>query len=392
MSKASSFWSQHSQPFGLWLPARSSSGNACTVQQSCGKHVPTLNTVGVKWLDAAKPMSKPGHQNHMASGISWHLHLLPKTRTFIFPCAPITSRFYIPEKPMNTSDWRLLHPSISPEPHKYIPITSPFFQWWPCLAKGQRHQASEAACGRLWQILAGCRVKIMGTVQYNGILTYTSYDIIDPYNHFSMELLASSGMGGKLLVSVNYQKPFKSCPSSTLVRKKLGWLTHIRTLTSDVPSPRSQSHWQSQNTWRICGYPKSINDGASANPTHVMWDPRKKKTCWSSWNLSYQNTVPVSRFNVSCGASGESTASTWNSQLHPLTRWCVECGSWGEWWMAIMGKTLALILKYKEIIFIRTTYERPTGECSSSSLIEDHGCWNMWAGFTTLWHPLMLAG
>ena len=110
MSKASSFWSQHSQPFGLWLPARSSSGNACTVQQSCGKHVPTLNTVGVKWLDAAKPMSKPGHQNHMASGISWHLHLLPKTRTFIFPCAPITSRFYIPEKPMNTSDWRLLHP------------------------------------------------------------------------------------------------------------------------------------------------------------------------------------------------------------------------------------------------------------------------------------------
>ena len=117
-----------------------------------------------------------------------------------------------------------------------------------------------------------------------------------------------------------------------------------------------------------------------------------KKTCWSSWNLSYQNTVPVSRFNVSCGASGESTASTWNSQLHPLTRWCVECGSWGEWWMAIMGKTLALILKYKEIIFIRTTYERPTGECSSSSLIEDHGCWNMWAGFTTLWHPLMLAG
>ena len=74
MSKASSFWSQHSQPFGLWLPARSSSGNACTVQQSCGKHVPTLNTVGVKWLDAAKPMSKPGHQNHMASGFSWHLH------------------------------------------------------------------------------------------------------------------------------------------------------------------------------------------------------------------------------------------------------------------------------------------------------------------------------
>ena len=263
-------------------------------------------------------MSKPGHQNHMASGISWHLHLLPKTRTFIFPCAPITSRFYIPEKPMNTSDWRLLHPSISPEPHKYIPITSPFFQWWPCLAKGQRHQASEAACGRLWQILAGCRVKIMGTVQYNGILTYTSYDIIDPYNHFSMELLASNGMGGKLLVSVNYQKPFKSCvfwklerstrnvtwsPSSTLVRKKLGWLTHIRTPTSDVPSPRSQSHWQSQNTWRICGYPKSINDGASANPTHVMWDPRKKKLAdhleispiktRSQWVASMFHAVPV---------------------------------------------------------------------------------------------------
>ena len=77
---------------------------------------------------------------------------------------------------------------------------------------------------------------------------------------------------------------------------------------------------------------QSINDGASANPWHPRHvGPAEKKTCWSSWNLSYQNTVPVSRFNVSCGASGESTASTWNSQLHPLTRWCVKCGSWGEW-------------------------------------------------------------
>ena len=318
---------------------------------------------------------------------------------------------YIPVLyPRKTNEYKwletIVHPSISPEPHKYIPITSPFFQWWPCLAKGQRHQASEAACGRLWQILAGCRVKIMGTVQYNGILTYTSYDIIDPYNHFSMELLASSGMGGKLLVSVNYQKPFKSCvfwklerstrnvtwsPSSTLGTQKIGLAhthpdTHIGRAFTEITEPLAVTKHLA-DLW----ISKASMMGLQPTPP-TSCGTRGKKNCWSSWNLSYQNTVPVSRFNVSCGASGESTASTWNSQLHPLTRWCVECGSWGEWWMAIMGKTLALILKYKEIIFIRTTYERPTGECSSSSLIEDHGCWNMWAGFTTLWHPLMLAG
>ena len=232
--------------------------------------------------------------------------------------------------------------------------------------------------------------------------------MIDPYHHFSMELLASNGMGGKLLVSVNYQKPFKSCvfwklerstrnvtwsPSSTLVRKKLGWLTHIRTPTSDVPSPRSQSHWQSQNTWRICGYPK-----------HQWWGFSQPLTPTSCGTRGKKNLLIILKSLLSKHGPSESLQCFMRCQwrvdrLHlkfaAASAYTVMRQMWKLRWMVnghYMGKTLALILKYKESIFIRTTYERPTGECSSSSLIEDHGCWNMWAGFTTLWHPLMLAG
>ena len=174
MSKASSFWSQHSQPFGLWLPAQSSSGNACTAivwQTHANTKYCWSQMIGCCEANV-KARSRESH------GIRVFLALaptLPKTRTFIFPCAPITSQFYIPEKPMNTSDWRLLF--ILRYPQNLI-STSPLHPHSSNdghasqKANDTRHQKPPAA--DLGKSLQGAVWK--SWVQYNGILTYTSYD------------------------------------------------------------------------------------------------------------------------------------------------------------------------------------------------------------------------